>query len=48
MSEYQYYEFLALDLPLTGNSVPSCGRRPPRGDNRDEIRQPGRVTATWL
>ena len=26
MRSTQYYEFLALDRPLTGNNVPSYGR----------------------
>ena len=29
MSEYQYYEFLALDRPLTGKQRAELGRYPP-------------------
>ena len=39
MSEYQYYEFLALDRPLTENSVPSCVDLEPGGDNGHQVRQ---------
>ncbi len=48
MTEYQYYEFRALDRPLTGKQRAEL--RSPSAhaeNNRDEVRQPGRLTATW-
>ena len=48
MSEYQYYEFLALDRPLTGKQRAELRSLSTlRGDSRDNVRQPGRMTATW-
>jgi hypothetical protein len=48
MKRVPYYEFLALNRPLTGETASQAAVVVhPRGDNGDEVRQPGRVTATW-
>lgn len=47
-SEYQYYEFLALDRPLTGKQRAELRSLSTHAeDGHDEVRQPGRATATW-